>query len=171
MTRFYWFISSFVLLLLIFHPSFASGQMEAKRVLVLYSEDRDNPGQLLTEQGIREGFRSDKRFKIQLYHEYLDVSRFSEPSHASAMADLLRHKYSGVDINAIITVYPHALGFLLAERHSLFTDIPIISAVITGSHAERLERSPARNFVTGVYAGGAVISQEAHDEPGVALHG
>ncbi len=153
MARFYRFLFSALLPLLILNPSFASEQKELKQVLVLYSDDRDNPGQLLAERGIREGFGSDKRFDVQLYFEYLDVSRFSKPPHANAMADLLRRKYSGVDIDAIITVYPYALGFLLAQRRSLFPETPIIAAAITRNHAETLGRSPARSFVTGVFAG------------------
>ncbi len=71
MKRFYWFLFPVLLLLLIFHPLFAAEPREAKQVLVLYSEDRDNPGQEMAEQGIRAGFRSNKPFDVQLYTEYL----------------------------------------------------------------------------------------------------
>ncbi len=152
----YWFFSPILLLLIISQPLFSAEPKEPKRVLVLCSEDRDNPGQLLTEQGIREGFGSDKRFDIKIYFEYLDASRFSDPSHVSAMGDLLRRKYSGAEMNVIITVYPYALGFLLAERQTLFRDTPIIAAAITRNHAESLERSPVRRLVTGVFAGNDV---------------
>ncbi len=107
----------------------------------------------MTEQGIRAGFRSNKLFDVQLYTEYLDVSRFGGLSHARAMADLLRRKYSGMEIHVIITVYPYAVDFLLAERRALFPEVPVIAAVITRSDAENLERSPARRFVTGTIAG------------------
>ena len=120
-----------------------------KRVLILCSEGTDNPGQQLTEQGIRAVLLANQRFDIKLYTEYLDVSRFGGPNLASAMADFLRRKYSGVDIDAIITVYPWAVDFLLAERSSLFPKAPIIAAVITRRYAEKLENSPARPFVTG----------------------
>jgi hypothetical protein len=74
----------------------------------------------MTEQGIREGFRSNELFGVQLYTKYLDVSRFGGLSHARAMADLLRHKYSGMEIHGIIAVLPYAMEFLLAERRALF---------------------------------------------------
>jgi hypothetical protein len=45
MTWIYWFVSSALLLLLLFQPFAAAGPREAKRVLVLYSEDKDNPSQ------------------------------------------------------------------------------------------------------------------------------
>ena len=76
MTRIYWFVFPAFLLLLIFQPLFAAEPREAKRVLVLSSEDETNPGSEMIEQGIRAGFRSNKLFDAQLYTEYLDVSRF-----------------------------------------------------------------------------------------------
>ena len=140
--------------LLLFQPLSAAEPREAKRVLILYSEDEAHPAHEMTDQGIRAAFGSNKFFNVQLYTEYLDVSRFGEPSHARATADYLRGKYSGVEIHAIITVYPYALDFLLAERGTLFSEVPIIAAEITSrSYAENLERSPTRRFVTGTLIG------------------
>lgn len=148
------FLCFVLLLVLTIPPVSAADPREAKRVLVLCSEDRDNPGQGEIEQGIREGFRSTKRFHVQLYTEYLDVSRFGDLSHARVMADFLRRKYSGMQIHVIITVYPYATDFLLAQRRAVFPKVPIIAAAITGSNAENLESSPARHFITGTIARG-----------------
>ncbi len=90
MRRTYWFVSPVLLLLLLLQPLYAAERGEVKRVLVLCSEERDNPGQGEIEQGIREGFHSTKRFDVQLYTEYLDVSRFGDLSNARVMADFLR---------------------------------------------------------------------------------
>ncbi|HSB06223.1 MAG TPA: ABC transporter substrate binding protein [Thermodesulfobacteriota bacterium] len=119
---------------------------------MLYSEDRDNPGQEAAEQGIRAGFRSNKPFDVQLYTEYLDVSRFGDHSHARTMANFLRRKFSGMKIDAIISVYPYALDFLLANGRGLFPEVPVVAAAITRTNAENLERSPARRFITGTIA-------------------
>jgi len=164
----YWFVCPALLLLLIFQPLYGAEPKEAKRVLVLYSEDKTHPAHEMTEQGIREGFRSNPLFDVQLYTEYLDVSRFGDPPYARAMADLLRRKYSGMEIHVIITVYPHALDFLLAERPALFPGVPVIAAVIGRSNAENLERSPARRFVTGTILGNpvtAVMDAALHVRP------
>ncbi len=120
-----------------------------KRVLVLCSEDKDSPLQEEMEQAIRAGFRSNRLFDVQLYTEYLDVSRFGDPSHARAMFDFLRRKYSEMEIHAIVTVYPYAADFLLANRQGLFPEVPVIATLLPRSHAENLERSPARRFMTG----------------------
>lgn len=148
------FISPAVLLLLLLPPLYAAEPRETKRVLVLYSDDENQPAHQMTQQGIRAAFGSNKLFDVQLYTEYLDVTRFGGFPHARSMADLLRSKYSGMEIHAIIAVYPYALDFLLAERRTLFSGVPIIAAELASrSDAENLERSPARQFVTGTIIG------------------
>jgi len=143
------FFSSALLVFLLLLPLFAAESREAKRVLVLYSEEKDHPAHGITEHGIRAVFLSNKLFDVHLYTENLDVSRFGGSSHAHAFADYLRRKYSGVEIHAIIAVYPYAVSFLTSERRTLFPEAPIIAAEISRGYAEELERSPFRRFVTG----------------------
>jgi hypothetical protein len=121
--------------------------------LLLYSEDKAHPAHELTDQGIRAVFRSNKFFDVEVYDEYLDEARFHGISQARAMADYLRGKYSGIEIDAIITVYPYAADFLLAERRTLFPEVPIVAAVMTRGYGEKLKRSPSRRFVTGTIIG------------------
>ncbi len=131
----------------------AHGSLPPKRVLVLYSEDKAHPAHQLTERGILSAFGLNKAFDVQLYTEYLDVTRFGAISQARATADFLRRKYSGMEIHAIIAVYPYAVDFLIGERRNLFPEVPIIATEITRSYAENLERSPARRYVTGTVLG------------------
>jgi PAS domain S-box-containing protein len=165
MTRVNWFFSSAFLWLLIFCPLSAAEPLDAKRVLVLYSEDKSHPGHKMTEQGIWEHFRSNRRFDVHLYSEYLDVSRFGDPSHAQVIADFLRRKYSGTKVDVIITVYPYALDLLLTQRPALFPDVPVVAAAIARNLVERVQHSPDRRFVTGTVAGGNTI-----DALDAALH-
>jgi signal transduction histidine kinase len=147
-----------LLVLLLLQPLYGAEPREAKRVLVLYSEDKDHPAHGLTEQGILKTFRSNKLFDVQLFTEYLDASRFGDRSHARATAEYLRRKYSGMKIHGIIAVYPSAVDFLLAERSTLFPEVPIIASEITGrDYAENLERSPVRRFVSGTILGDNIM--------------
>ena len=156
MIRLFRILALTLLALPLFQPLSAAKPTEAKRVLILYSEDRDHPAHEMTEQGIREGFSANKLFDIEFYSEYLDVSRFGGPSRARAMADFLRSRYSGTRIDAIIAVYPYALDFLLAERSTLFSEVPFIGVEITEDCAWNVERSSARRFVTGTIMGEGV---------------
>ncbi len=139
--------------LLVPPPWAAASPDEPKRVLVLYSEDKDNPGHQLADEGLREGLQAHPVIAVRLYAEYLDGSRFGDPAHMRLMADFLRRKYAAVSLNAIITIYPAALDFLLAGQPTLFPGVPIIAAGIARRDAERLEQSPARAWVTGVIGG------------------
>jgi PAS domain S-box-containing protein len=147
------FISSVVLSMLMVQPSHAAEPIQTKRVLVLYSEDKAHPAHELTDQGIREGLSSTQLFNVQIYNEYLDVSRFGAAFHARAMADHLRRKYSEMKIDAIIAVYPYTVDFLLSERRALFPEVPIIACEMIRSNAENLEGTPVRRFLTGTIVG------------------
>jgi PAS domain S-box-containing protein len=131
----------------------ASSLKESKRVLIVYSEEKGHPAHDLTDRGIRAAFRSNKLFEVQVYAEYLDVSRFSGPGHAAVMADYLRRKYSGTKVDTVIAVYPSAVEFLLAKERELFHGVPIIACVISRSMAESVEHSPAHRFITGQISG------------------
>jgi hypothetical protein len=48
--------------------------------------------------------------KAQFY-EYLDLHRHPSAKHRQVLAELLRERYEGYKIDAIITLYPEALQF------------------------------------------------------------
>ena len=146
-----------LLSLLLLQPVWAEQLKETKRVLVLHSEDKANPGHELTDVGISSAFRSNTLFDVNLYIEYLDGSRFSGPAHDSAMVDYLNRKYTGTKIDSIIAVYPRAVNFLMQEAGKVFPGVPIVASEIDRGTAEKLERSPWRSLVTGVILGDNVV--------------
>ena len=139
--------------LLLCSAGLAASPKESKRVLILYSEEKGHPGHDLTDRGIRAALRSNKLFDVQVYTEYLDVSRFTGPGHAALMAEYLRRKHSGTKIDIVIAVYPSTVEFLLANKSAPFHGVPIIACAISRSYAESLEHSPARPFITGQIVG------------------
>jgi signal transduction histidine kinase len=153
MIRWLQILFSALLVLLLLRPLSAADPRETKRVLVLYSEEKAHPAHELTDQGIRTAFLSNKRFNVQLYTEYLDLSRFGGYAHVHAVADYLSHKYAGTEIDAIITVYPAAIDFLMHEEGKVFPGVPIVACEIIRDTAENLDRSPWRRMTTGVIIG------------------
>jgi len=133
--------------------SASPSQKPQKRVLLLYSEDKSHPAHELTDTGIREAFRSNRLFDVRVYTEYLDVTRFSGPGHARAVADYLGRKYTGLKIDAVITIYPAALDMLLGEATTGLHGVPVVACEIVRSAAANLERSPSRRWVTGLIIG------------------
>ena len=144
------------LLLLLCSAGLASSPKELKQVLVLYSLDKGHPAHELTDQGIREAFRSNMLFEVELYPEYLDVARLNGPGHTGAMADYLGRKYSREKIDAVITVYPQAVEFFLTNKHELFRGVPLIASQINRTFGDMLEHSPSRRFITGQIIGNNV---------------
>jgi signal transduction histidine kinase len=69
------------------------------------------------------------------------------------MADYLNRKYAGTEMEAIITVYPAAIEFLMREGGQVLPGAPIVACEIDRSTAENLDRSSWRRFTTGVIVG------------------
>ncbi|HUL31967.1 MAG TPA: hypothetical protein VLZ03_16065, partial [Thermodesulfobacteriota bacterium] len=90
---------------------------------------------------------------MQLYTEYLDLARFSGPGYIRAVTDYLRRKYAASEIDAIISVYPAALDFLMSEEANVFSGVPVVACEILRTSAENLDRSPWRRFTTGIILG------------------
>ena len=126
---------------------------ETRRVLVLFSQEKGHPAHDLTEQGIRQAFRSNPAFDVELYIEYLDSSRFSDPSHTAAVARFLYRKYAGRKVDVIIAVYPAAVDFLLRDGNAAFPQVPIVVCVVPRAWAEKPDRSPSPRRITGVAIG------------------
>jgi hypothetical protein len=154
MTLIFRLISAGLLLSLPLLPSLWAGQeKEIKRVLILYSEDNAHPAHELTDQGILSTFRSNTPFGVQVYKEYLDVTRFSGSANAQAFADYLRRKYAGIKIDTIITVYPAAADFILREAINVFPDIPVVANQLSRAYAAKLKDSSPRRAMTGTITG------------------
>ena len=134
-------------------PLWAEQPKETKRVLVLYSEDKAHPAHELTDQGIRSAFRSNTLFDVQLYEEYIDVTRFRGPANAQAFADYLRRKYTGIKIDTIITVYPTAVDFLLREAFDVLPGTPIVASQVSRAYAAMLKESFPHRAITGTVMG------------------
>jgi signal transduction histidine kinase len=70
------------------------------------------------------------------------------------MADYFNRKYAGTEIDAVITVYPAAIDFLMNEGGGkVFSGVPIVACEIIRETAENLDRSPWRRLTTGVIIG------------------
>jgi hypothetical protein len=145
--------AAILLLVFLVQPLCAEEPKETKRVLILYSEDKDHPAHELTDRGIRATFESNKRFHIRLYTEYLDAARFGSPAHTRAFAAYLRSKYTGLKIDIVIAVYPNAVNIILSETGGMFLRVPIVACEVSRPYADRLENSPKKSLLTGTVMG------------------
>jgi PAS domain S-box-containing protein len=143
-------LASYLVLLALSFGTPAAASLAQKRVLVLLAERKDLPAQQLTVKGVRSALESSELFAVELFTEYMDLSRFTEPQYKEALARLLAAKYSGAKPDLIIAVYPLALDFMENYGQRVFPGTPIVAATIYESVAEELERTGLRQRVTGV---------------------
>lgn len=106
----------------------AGGQnsVAKKKVVVLYWDTKDFPGNISFDQGFQAGMRSEPTSQWELYSEYLDSTRFPGEHQAELLHDYLREKYAGQKIDVVVATPDPSLDFLLKHRSDLFSDSPIV---------------------------------------------
>ena len=110
-------------------PAFAAAAPEKaaeQRVVILYSHPHDFPATEVTERGIREAFSREGRIAVQLFSEYLDLSRFRDPAQRAALKDLFHQRYGANRIDLLICVDVPATNFLVEHGATLFPGVPVI---------------------------------------------
>ena len=120
-----------------------------KRVVVLYSVTRDFPATEDVEKGLNEVFTAEKRLAVQVFSEYLDLSRFRDEEQRRALADLLRQRYDRAGIDLVIGVDVPAATFLM-EHDSLFPSLPVLLCSIPEATADRVRKSSLSSRVVTV---------------------
>lgn len=80
-----------------------------RRVVILYSHPRDFPAAVMVEDGIRQTFVHETQLSVQLFSEYLDLSRFRDQSQCLALVNLLNQRYRGkklISLSVLIFLPP-----------------------------------------------------------------
>jgi ABC-type uncharacterized transport system substrate-binding protein len=136
-----------VFLLLALVPGLAEAQLPAKRVLVVYSHEREMAMYAGFDRALRARLPSGVAQPIEFYTEYLDLMRFAEPLQRQKAVDYFRVKYSGPRIDLIVTVGSLAFDFILENGDAIFPGIPIVFASV---NASRLAQMTLKENITGV---------------------
>ncbi len=122
-----------------------------KQVVVLYSQPRDFPATEMVEQGLMaEEFARENRRSVQLYSEYLDLSRFRDVPQRTALANLLQNRYDGGNIDLVICVDVPAALFLMENGDKLFSGIRVVMCSIPEALKDRILASPLKDRVSGM---------------------
>jgi signal transduction histidine kinase len=107
----------------------AAGAENACRVLVLYPTSDGAVGSGLFDQGLRSVFTTSTEH-IDLYNEYLDAARFPDEQHQRWLAEFLRQKYAGRQLDLVIAALAPSLDFVLKYRQELFPGVPVVFSAI-----------------------------------------
>ncbi len=133
-------------LLGVFNCSLLFSEDKVFPVLVLHSY---HPGFTWTEnemKGIYEGFRTGAS-QVDLYIEYLDAKRHSDPEILKLFCDLLQKKLAGKYPQVVLTTDNIALQTALDLRPNLFPDAVVVFCGLNGSPEAVIK---GRTRVTGV---------------------
>jgi two-component system, cell cycle sensor histidine kinase and response regulator CckA len=141
----------------------AFSQVEAtrgpKRVLILYSMDKEETIYAGFDQVLRSTLRSALPQRVEFYTEYLDLVRFPDADHLDNLDKLLRIRLAEKKPDLIIPVSYAALNFFLSRQPELAPGTPIVALFNqrrTEELKERIAKDLARKDLTGV---------EGRDEP------
>ena len=97
-----------------------------RRVLIIYSDERLLPANVIVDEAIRATFAAESSNPIEFHSEFLDVSRFPGEKQHERERDFLRDKYRERPPDLVIAGGGPALEFLLKYRATLFSDVPIV---------------------------------------------
>ena len=120
-------------------------QPSAKRVLVLYWDNKDFPGNI----------KFDENFKAQLdlvahdveyYPEYIETTRF-QGADQSFFHDYLKRKYANRTIDVVVANADIPMNFLIQYRSDLFPNAPIVFVANEPPAAEHVVAAPG---MTGI---------------------
>ena len=104
-----------------------TSQAAVKRVLVIYSDERLVPANVIEDSAIRATFATDPALRVEFYNEFLDVARFGRETHEYRQADFFREKYAERPPDLIICAGEPALMFTAKHRSTLFTQVPVVA--------------------------------------------
>src|SRR5215469_4807206 len=97
-----------------------------QRVLVLYSDERLLPANVVFDHSFRTTLQAGTSKRVEFHSEFLDVARFSGEAQQGHQRDFLREKYRDYPPALIVAVSGSAVTFLMKYRASLFTEVPVV---------------------------------------------
>ena len=119
-----------------------------KRVLMVFGDSRDLPGNVLVEHAVRAEMQAGGTNRIEFFAESLDATRFPDPKYYLLFRDYIKNRYSEQNLDVVMLFMSR--DFMLAQEISeaLATNIPMVIVVANDLTAPTL--SNGRPF-TGVF--------------------
>ncbi|HET9713813.1 MAG TPA: sensor histidine kinase, partial [Pyrinomonadaceae bacterium] len=119
-----------------------------KRVVVLYWDNKEFPGNARFEESFKTQLQLDRRQDVEYFPEYLEVSRFPEENLRVSLRKYLQSKYGDRTIDVVVASADAPLKFLLEYRAELFSKSPIVFVANDLPSSVMLASGPG---VTGIH--------------------
>jgi signal transduction histidine kinase len=125
----------------------AVGGPAVHRILLIYENEPTQPA----VQEIAAGFHrrmAGRQARLEIYSEYLDLTRFPSDDWRRRLADVLVAKYAGVDLGLVIAVGPNASRFVIDNRAALARGAPLLFGAVSGSAEDEERQTLGRSVVS-----------------------
>ena len=143
-------LTSLIVLLVLFAGNLLEAkQYENKNVVILFSFRPTLPVASLWDQSIRSVFEADSELKVDVNIEYLNLSRFKDPSYLQMISDVFRYKYTEDKPDLIITVFEPAVDFILKFGEDIFPGVPVVFGGVLREYFEERHGKPG---ISGVFS-------------------
>ncbi|MBA5800710.1 sensor histidine kinase [Rhizobium changzhiense] len=109
------------------------------RVLILYPYDERIAATTAAGEAVRKRLLDATQGKIDLFSEFLDLSRFPEEEHIVRMARHLSAKYADRRPDVVVALGEQSARFIVANRKQLAENAKIIHAGFSSSTAEKID--------------------------------
>lgn len=97
-----------------------------KRVVVLYWDNKEFPGNAKFEESFKTQLQLDRRQDVEYFPEYFEASRFPEENTALSFRNYLQAKYAHRTVDVVVASADAPLKFLLQYRKELFSKSPVV---------------------------------------------
>ena len=119
-----------------------------KKILMVFSENRDLPGNAMMEQAMRAEMVKGSTNRLDFFVENLDASRFSDANHERAFRDFLRQKYAGQDLDMIVAFMSRDFTLTNELPEQVYAGIPVVFVATTELDIPETLRRPG---FTGIF--------------------
>ncbi len=102
----------------------------AKRVLMIFSDARDLPGNVMLEQAIRTEMLAHSTNSIEFFGESMDASRFPNPRHYRPFREYIKNKYASAGMDLVIMFMSRDFTLARELPSALVTNLPCVFVVM-----------------------------------------
>src|SRR5688572_20736726 len=108
------------------------------RVLILYPYDERLPATAIAGEKARDRLQAATGGNIDLFSEFLDLSRFPEEAHLHRMARYMSEKYGDRRPDVVIALGEPSTRFVINNRQAVARDAKIVFAGFDRESASKL---------------------------------
>ncbi len=118
-------------LLLLASQSATASSQPSRRVLLLYADEKDLPMNLIIDRQLRSCFRENLGDGVELFSEYLDLSRFPEGRLHRKQLEFLRDRYRARGLDLVVVIDHPALDLIGLHRDWFIPATPVVFCCVT----------------------------------------